>query len=88
MDVNVNTCSVNPSTVALGDQSILTVTLDAPAPSGGITVIVSFLARDIRDGRFNEPEKTFHSALGGRDASFSIAGLGHCGLMCCPTLRL
>jgi hypothetical protein len=40
MDVNVNTCSVNPSTVALGDQSILTVTLDAPAPSGGITVIV------------------------------------------------
>jgi hypothetical protein len=37
---NVQNCSVSPSTIALGGQANLTVTLDAPAPPGGLTVIV------------------------------------------------
>jgi hypothetical protein len=40
MRANVKKCSVNPSTVALGGESTLTVTLDAPAPPGGVTVII------------------------------------------------
>lgn len=37
---NVQSCFVNPSTIRLGGQSTLTVTLDAPAPLGGLTVLV------------------------------------------------
>ncbi len=36
----IHACSVNPSTIALGGQSNLIVTIDAPAPPGGITVLV------------------------------------------------
>jgi hypothetical protein len=50
-------------------------------------IFPSFLARDIRDGRFSGREKYSTPLLVG-DPTFSIASLGHCGLMCCPTRQL
>jgi hypothetical protein len=50
-------------------------------------IVPSFLARDIKDGRFSGREKDSTPLLVG-SANFSIADLGQCGLMCCPTLQL
>ena len=40
MAVNVATCKVNPVRIALGGATQLIVTLDQPAPPGGITVAI------------------------------------------------
>ena len=38
--VNVASCSVSPSSIAIGGQSNLSVTLTSPAAPGGVVVIV------------------------------------------------
>ena len=38
--VNVATCNLNPTSIVLGGQSNLTVSLDAPAPEWGIGVTI------------------------------------------------
>jgi hypothetical protein len=53
---NVQTCSVSPSTIALGGQSNLTVTLDAPAPPGGLTVLVDTDFNGSQDTLLNTPQ--------------------------------
>lgn len=54
--MNVQTCSVNPSTVALGGQANLIVTLDAPATPGGVTVIVDTDFDGDQDTLLNTPQ--------------------------------
>jgi hypothetical protein len=39
--MQVQSCQVSPNSIALGGTSTLFVTLDGPAPPGGITVIIS-----------------------------------------------
>ncbi len=36
--MNVSSCTVNPSTISIGQGATLTVTLNSPAPAGGVTV--------------------------------------------------
>lgn len=53
---NVKACSVSPSTIALGGQANLTVTLDAPAPPGGLTVLVNTDFNGSQDTLLSTPQ--------------------------------
>jgi hypothetical protein len=53
--MNVSSCVVTPSSIALGGQSNLTVTIDQPAPPGGIGVIIDIDSNGSQDTLVNSP---------------------------------
>lgn len=53
--MNVNSCSVNASSIALGGQSILTIVIDEPAPAGGVGVIIDVDSNGSEDTLINSP---------------------------------
>jgi hypothetical protein len=54
---DVASCSVNPSSIAIGGQSSLSVSLTAPAPGGGLTVIIDTdFGQGSQDTLLNTPQ--------------------------------